>query len=116
MQTKKDNKNKTKLSHLASFPELNPNPILEINKSGRVIYANPAALKLFSDHKDIGFKTHYTKGVKKIAEELAEQGETSRTREICIGNIWHLQMIHYVKETGSIRIYGYDITETQTKG
>jgi PAS domain S-box-containing protein len=115
MRTKKDNKNITQLSHLASFPELSPNPILEINKTGRVIYANPAVLKLFSDHKDLNFKTHYTKDIKKIAEQLAEQGESSQTREICIGNIWHLQMIHYVKETGSIRIYGYDITERKQK-
>ncbi len=31
-----------KVAHLASFPEMNPNPVLEMNSSGRITFANAA--------------------------------------------------------------------------
>lgn len=34
--------------HLSSFPGLNPNPVVEINRAGRLIYANPAAREMFA--------------------------------------------------------------------
>jgi PAS domain S-box-containing protein len=37
------------IRRLASFPELNPNPVLEVEEEGRVIYANPAARKIADD-------------------------------------------------------------------
>jgi len=36
------------LRRLASFPQLNPNPVLEFDRQGQVIYINPAARKILS--------------------------------------------------------------------
>ena len=36
-------------SWLASFPLLNPNPIVEADLDGRVCFANPTARRLFPD-------------------------------------------------------------------
>ena len=36
--------------HLASFPQLNPNPVIELSSSGQVKYRNPAAQKTLEDH------------------------------------------------------------------
>jgi signal transduction histidine kinase len=38
-----------RLGYLASFPERNPNPVVEADLEGNVRYANPAALRLFPD-------------------------------------------------------------------
>ena len=40
---------KIDLSYLASFPELNPNPVLEVDVKGKINYANPAAKNLFPE-------------------------------------------------------------------
>src|SRR6185312_7130870 len=32
--------------HLANFPELNPNPVLEFTADGKLVYHNPAALNM----------------------------------------------------------------------
>ncbi len=42
-------KAEAKIKYLASFPTLNPNPIVEIASTGLISYANPAAEKLFPD-------------------------------------------------------------------
>ncbi len=33
------------IARLASFPQLNPNPVLEVDNAGNITFANPAALK-----------------------------------------------------------------------
>jgi signal transduction histidine kinase/CheY-like chemotaxis protein len=38
----------TEILHLSSFPKLNPNPVVEIDRTGRLIYANPAAQNIFA--------------------------------------------------------------------
>jgi PAS domain-containing protein len=46
-----------RLAYLASFPEVNPRPITEVDIHGAIHYTNPAARKLFPDLKEKGL-TH----------------------------------------------------------
>jgi len=39
------------LARLAMFPKLSPNPVLECDASGQILYANPAAKKLLQDQE-----------------------------------------------------------------
>ena len=43
------------LTRLASFPELNPSPIIEVDLTGYVHYLNPAAADLFPECRQVGF-------------------------------------------------------------
>ena len=43
-----------KLAHMASFPELNPSPILEIDDNGTITYNNPAANRMCPDLVNVG--------------------------------------------------------------
>ena len=42
------------LERLASFPRLNPNPVVEVDLEGRVHFLNPAAQQLFPDLRGMG--------------------------------------------------------------
>lgn len=48
------NRNATNAAYLASFPELNPNPIIELDFEGHLSYLNPAARKLLPDLEILG--------------------------------------------------------------
>ncbi|MDD5127897.1 MAG: PAS domain S-box protein, partial [Dehalococcoidales bacterium] len=99
-----------KISHLASFPELNPNPVLEMYLTGRVTYANPAAQLDFPDLATRNGEHPYLAGFHLITAELKKGNTASITREVTVGDSCHLQTFQYIKEKGLIRIYGRDIT------
>ena len=99
------------LSHLASFPELNPNPVMEIDVAGNVYYLNPAAKQLFPDLQTTDPYHPWLRDLKSLAEIFECQRESSIIRELKINNSWYEQAIYYVSENNRIRIYGLDITE-----
>ena len=43
--------NKSEMENLASFPQLSPNPILEMDWNGKITYLNPIANRLFPELK-----------------------------------------------------------------
>jgi PAS domain S-box-containing protein len=108
--TDSKNVNET-LQHLASFPELNPNPVVEVDLSGNVYYLNPAAKQLFLDLQTIGPHHPWLSDLSSLAEMFKHQGKSSIIRELKINDSWYEQAIYYVSENNYIRIYGLDITE-----
>jgi PAS domain S-box-containing protein len=99
------------LVRLASFPELNPYPVVEVDLAGEVSYLNPAAKRLFPDLQMTGLQHPWLVGLESLAERFEQQNERFHIRELRIGDTWYQQTIHYVPEGKRLRIYCLDITE-----
>lgn len=101
-------KTESELKRLATFPELNPNPIIEVSLEGKVAYANPATKALFPDLYELSSSHPFIKGIDFTA---LKKSYKLFIREIYIFERWYMQSITYVPEVDSIRIYSVDITE-----
>ncbi len=100
-----------KIVYLASFPEVNPNPIIELDEEGNIKYLNPAAIKTFPDLAQKGINHPYLAGWMQLVNEI-QDSKSSYTilREVIVNGLFYEQRIFVTKEN-QIRIYGTDITE-----
>jgi len=95
---------------LATFPELDPEPVLEADGKGRITYLNPAARRIFPGLPKAGARHPWLAGVPEAASKLRQSGQTALTREIKVNRRWYMQTISAIKGEDKIRIYGRDIT------
>jgi two-component system, chemotaxis family, CheB/CheR fusion protein len=101
----------SRLAYLASFPEQNPNPIVEADGQGRVTYANPTARGLFPDLEQWGTAHPWLAGWESLAGSIQENPAASRSRELSVGDRVYHQSFLVLPEVKTIRVYGIDITE-----
>ncbi len=99
------------LARLASFPELNPGPIIEVDLEGQVHYMNPAGAELFPECRQLGSQSPLLADLSSIETLLRQEGKSSHLRELKIGDVWYQQMFHLVPNSERIRFYVVDITE-----
>ena len=103
----------TNLARLASFPEQNPNPVMEVSMDGKLTYANPAALRYFPDINQSGFEHAIFKNVKKKINNHIKNKTSEFKCETNVDNTIFEQKVYIMNKTGIIRIYSSDITERQ---
>jgi PAS domain S-box-containing protein len=94
--------------HLASFPELDPNPIIELDDGGAIKYLNPAAGATFPDLKGLGFRHPLLIGLEEI---IKKKKIGSIARDIRNGDSWFEQNLAWAPSTQTYRIYIRDITK-----
>ena len=102
---------KEELSRLASFPELNPNPVVEIDPDGNLTYANPAAEELFSGIRTAGLGHPLLADLGPSIAELRAGRAGSRTDEVDAGDCCYQLESSLIAESGRVRIYATDVTE-----
>jgi PAS domain S-box-containing protein len=94
------------ISHLASFPEYNPMPIVEVSSEGDVIYANPSARLRFP------LMIHGQK--RKFLIDfinIVRDSETSvAVKDVYIDENWYEETMAYVASTNTYRLYAREIT------
>jgi PAS domain S-box-containing protein len=100
-----------KIVWLASFPEHNPHPLIEIDATGVVFYTNPAAQQSFPDLPVQGFKHPWLAGLDDIIDRFQKEEIGEIQREVQIHDTWYMQSLSCVRETGRLRVYGNEITE-----
>lgn len=99
------------LARLASFAWQNPNPIIETDSKGNLIYLNPAAQNLFPELQHQKEEHPFLKGLRDIAVLLQNRHQTLEVRGVAIGVSFYEQHISYVPESDVIRSYIVDHTE-----
>lgn len=96
------------LIRLASFPELSPNPIIELDWEGNITYLNPAASIKFETIQDDKLAHPILAGL--LSEYNNRQGNLF-LREVKIGTEVFEQYVHYLSEKKLIRSYIFDFTK-----
>ena len=97
---------------LASFAQLTPHPIIEIDLTGSITYLNPAAIKQFPQLQSLGCQHPIITGLPTLVEQHAEQ---HFTREIEFQSAFFEQSIQYLQSEGLIRIFMSEVTERKQK-
>ncbi|MCC6233229.1 MAG: PAS domain S-box protein [Verrucomicrobiales bacterium] len=95
---------------LASFPERDPNPILELDATGHIHYANPSALALLPDVQRHGLRHPWLDGL--FDEYARRQGQDSEPyhRNVTLGDRAFAQSISHLPESDRFRVYSVEIT------
>jgi PAS domain S-box-containing protein len=97
---------------LASFPELNPNPVIEVNASGEVTFCNPATSMAL---EDLGMDKEdcaqfLPEDLRIILENWDKKHESILLREVALNSRVFEETIHLIPQFGVARIYAHDIT------
>ncbi len=99
-----------KEQRLATFPEMNPNPVLEVERDGRISYANPATRAFL---RQAGLPEEGRQFLPDDLEAMlpAEPPGGPLYREVEVGGRLFGENIYYAPEYDSFRLYATDITE-----
>ncbi len=96
----------------ASFPQLNPNPIVGVDSSGHITYLNTgAAGVLESMGKDASPDVFLPKDMGEILAALKRRKRATFRREVTVGGRVFDESIYVAPEHRAVGVYGTDITE-----
>ncbi len=95
---------------LASFPDMNPTPVIEVDVSGNVYYINPSAKKTFPDLALKGCDHPYLIALDSAIGDFQDENNQMVTRDVQIGEKYFRQTLSYNPISKRVRIYGVDIS------
>lgn len=101
------------MRHLSSFPQFNPNPVIELNASGEIIYVNQSTQTILEglgiDRKNIS--VFLPEDAKEILESWDGKTESVFYREITVKGTVFSETILLSPQFNVMRVYAYDITK-----
>ncbi len=99
------------LSRLASFPDQNPDPLIETDFEGKVTYLNAVSKARFPELTAEGLQHPMLQDLSSIARTLINDGDQPFVREIELEDSIYEQKIIRVPNKDLLRIYSHDITQ-----
>jgi len=103
------------IKRLSLFSELNPAPVLQLDQSAVILYANPAMTDLMVEHgfSDFGFPSIMPVDLSNIVKQCTETHETILNIEQQYQDVWFNWNFHFIKENDLplVQVYGMDITD-----
>lgn len=98
-----------KIRLLARFPADNPNPVLQVDRDFRIVYANDASLPLLGQWQCVvgGF---IAPELRRLAEALHTTGRRQEVEVSCASRIYSFSSTS-VSPEGVAYLYGHDVTE-----
>ena len=99
------------LKRLATFPEYNPNPVVELDRSGDTTYVNPSTRSMFPDFLDRRDKHPILSGMKAVISELVASSDNSQISECVIGERTYERHCTLVPGGQLAHVHIFDITE-----
>jgi PAS domain S-box-containing protein len=100
-----------KLTYLASFPERNPQPVMELSLTGDIRYLNPAAQSLLPGLREQGLAHPWLVDWANLVRQVFMEPAKDTIREVAVGDRRYQQHITFIVPDKAIRIYAADITE-----
>lgn len=97
-------------SHLASFPELNPSPVIEFASDGTCIYCNPSCKAQLPILETSGLKHPILSWIPKLAGDMIGQVVT---REVEHEDCSFLVAGSFLPANRTLRAYIFDVTATR---
>ena len=107
-------KTEEKIEHLASFPELNPNPVIETDLKGQVIFSNSATMRILKDlNAPEDIRLFLPPDLVEMIKKMLEQGNEGQyfSREVEINGRVFIENIIYYAYLKVVRLYAQDITK-----
>jgi PAS domain S-box-containing protein len=98
------------VQRMASFPQMNPNPVLEVDLSGRITFHNEATVKTLEKLGLSEITDFLPPDLAEILNAAAKGKENYLYREIKRGDALFGQVITYVEPFKVLRLYAMDIT------
>ena len=99
--------------HLASYPQLNPSPVIEVDVSGGITFANPSSPAMLEhlglDKGDL--KALLPHDLDAVLRDWDKRTESTLDREVFLADRVLGETIHLVPQFNVARIYARDITE-----
>jgi len=100
------------IKKLASFPLLNPNPVLELNADGQMTFCNPAAKQIL---EKVGYVTGINplipQDMPEILQALLNKKPGQFLRSIEIDGRFFEELVFVTPQFQTVRIYTMDITK-----
>jgi len=100
--------------HFASFPKLNPNPVLELDSSGKITFCNDAAYRILEELKLKNANVFLPKNITDILNALEQKNDVQLYREVKIKDRIFGENLSFVPQFNSMRIYATDITDRKS--